>query len=172
VLLLIAVEEVGEGSAEEGGDYSGRSLVASQPDLVAGSGDGGQVELVVPEDGLEVDEDEEFVQLQVARRVPCLGGEEVLEGAVLLDVVQRPVGVFAAAVDVLEGLLVQESGESVPLEDLLQDLHQDHVLVDGCPCVVADRADLELVEGHFVVLCLQRDADLVQLLLHLKQRHS
>jgi hypothetical protein len=114
---------------------------------------------VVLEDCLEVKQDEQLVELPVLPRVALVSREQVLETAVGLHVVERPIGVLAAAVDLLEGLLVQQGGQAVLVEHFLQDLHGDHVLIDRQACIIANGGNLKLVECYFIVLGLKRNSN-------------
>jgi hypothetical protein len=67
---------------------------------------------------------------------------------------------LTASIDLFEGLLVQKSSQAVLIEYLLQNLHNDHVLVDGQACVITDRSYLELVECHLIVLGFEGNAKL------------
>ena len=71
------------------------------------------------------------------------GGEEELEGEVILGVLarrekvlagicgERPVVVLAGAVDAREGLFVQQADQTVLFGDLLHDLHGQLVVIVG-----------------------------------------
>ena len=70
-----------------------------------------------------------------------------------------PVAVLAAAVDALERLLVEEADEVVLLGGLTQDLHDEHVVIDGEVQVLEHRRQLELRGRDLVVARLRGDAE-------------
>ena len=76
-----------------------------------------------------------------------------------------PVVVLARAVDVGEGLLLEEAGEVVARGDLLAQLHDDQVLVHLLRHAAKVRGHLVLVGGNLPVARLERDAEAEGLLL-------
>lgn len=79
---------------------------------------------------------------------------------------------LATSIDILEGLLMKQSAQTVLLHHFLKDFHRDHVLIDSSSRIVADRAYLKLIECNFIVLCFERDSYFMQLFLNLKQSYS
>ena len=93
---------------------------------------------------------------------------------IALAVGDRPVVVLAGAVDAGKGLLVEEADEPMSLGDGAQDLHREHVVVNGQILLLEDGGDLELGGRRLVVARLGGDAQTPQLLLHLRheRRHA
>lgn len=81
--------------------------MTSQPDFVAGSSNGGHVEFFVPENGHKLNEHEELIDFGVLGSVGIASFEEVFNASVPLDISEVIVGVLAAAIDVVEGLLME-----------------------------------------------------------------
>ena len=74
-----------------------------------------------------------------------------------------PVVVLAAAVDAVKGLFVQQTDQSVPVGDLLHDLHGELVVVGGDVGGRVDRRQLVLRGGNLVVLGFGEDSELPEL---------
>ena len=77
---------------------------------------------------------------------------------------QRPVVVFAAAVDSREGFFVEQAGHAVTGGDLFHDLHRHLVLVGGDIDCGVDGGYFMLRGGHFVVLGFSQHAEFPQFL--------
>jgi hypothetical protein len=86
--------------------------VASQSELVSVAANGTHVEFGVIGDGSQVDQDEQFEESGIFSLLWDL--EEVDNASVLLDVVQGPVVVLSASVDVLEWLFMEKNLISSP----------------------------------------------------------
>jgi hypothetical protein len=78
-----------------------------------------------------------------------------------------PIAVLARAVDPGERLLVHDRLEPVPERDLLEGRHHQLVVVDGDVGLLEERRHLELRRRDLVVPRRDRDAELVELMLHL-----
>ena len=74
---------------------------------------------------------------------------------------------LAAAVDPGKGLFVQQADEAVPCGQVTQHVHGQHIVVAGDVGFFIDGRELELTGGHLVVARLGRDAELLQLPLHI-----
>ena len=74
---------------------------------------------------------------------------------------QRPVVVFARAVDSAEGFFMQQDGKIMPLGDLLHQVHQQLVMVNGEVDFLIHRGALKLVGCNFIMACFHRDAQAV-----------
>ena len=79
---------------------------------------------------------------------------------------EGPVEMLPAAVDSLEGFLVQQADEPVPARVLLQRLHHELLMVGTDVGLLIDRSHLELVRRHLVVARRDRNAQSVQFQLH------
>ena len=76
--------------------------------------------------------------------------------------------VLARTVDAAERLLVQEAVKAVPLGDFLQHGHHELVVVDGEVGRFEHRGDLVLARSHFVMVRADRNAELVEFALGLR----
>ena len=97
----------------------------------------------------------------------CSGGKQVDAGVGL----HGPVAVLSAAVDALEGFLVENNLQVVLLGHLLHHNHQQHVLVYSGGDFREHRCALKLVGRHLVVAGLQRDTQFVGLGLKVLHEH-
>ena len=70
---------------------------------------------------------------------------------------------FAATVDALERLLMEQYTETVTAGYLFHQAHEQHVLVVGKIAFTEDGSTLKLVGSHLVVASLHRDAETVSL---------
>ena len=95
----------------------------------------------------------------VVRRLA--GGQEVTD----LLVAKRPVQVLARAVEPREGLFVEQAGQAVLLGDLLEDGHDQLLVVGRDVGALEHRGDLVLARGDLVVPCLDRHTQFVELAL-------
>ena len=152
-----ALDELVELVAQKDGNNCGRGLVGAQAVIVARAGHGHthQVLIIVHsgDDGAE-----EHEELRV-----FAGG---IAGVQQVDAgigAQGIVVVLAAAVDALEGLLMQQAHHAVPVRDLLHDVHGELVVIGGDVDGRVDGRHLMLSGGHLVVLGLGQDAQLPQL---------
>ena len=139
---------------EDGDDGRGR-LVGAQAVVVAGGGHRGAQQVGVFIHRLD-DGRQEHQELQVLH-----GGVAGVQ-QVFVAGAHGPVVVLAAAVDPLEGLLVQQADQAVLGGDLLHHLHGQQVVVDGHVGGVEDGGQLMLAGGHLVVLGLGGHAQLPQ----------
>ena len=80
-------------------------------------------------------------------------------------VAHAPVEVLTGAVDAGERLLVEQDGQAKLGRDSPHHLHRHHLMVGGDVRVLEDRRNFVLARRHFVVACLDRNADLIQLAL-------
>ncbi len=155
--LLELLDDVDELRAEEDRDDGRRSLVRTEPVVVAGVRDAGPEDVGVDVDAAD-DADEEGQELGVGVRVvPRV--EEVLAviGA------HRPVVVLARPVDPREWLLVDEEHQAVLRREPSHHAHHDHVVVGPDRGRLEDGGHLELARSHLVVTGLGRDAQAPQL---------
>ena len=90
-----------------------------------------------------------------------------IEQVVALGIADGPVVVLAAAVDAGKGLFVEQADEVMPRRDLVQQVHDEHVVVGGDVGVLVDGRDLELTGGHLVMPGLGRDAEAEQGVFHI-----
>ena len=97
----------------------------------------------------------------------CSGGKQVDAGVGL----HGPVAVLSAAVDALEGFLVENHLQVVFLGHLLHHNHQQHVLVYSRGDLREHRRTLKLIGRHLIVAGLQRNAQLVGLRLKVLHEH-
>ena len=80
---------------------------------------------------------------------------------------EGPVVVFAAAVNALKGLFVQQAHQAVLGGHVLHGFHGQLVVVGGHVGGGEDGRQLVLGRGHLVVLCLGQNAQLPQLLVQI-----
>ena len=133
--------------------------------VVAGGGDHG------PQQGpVEVDaannRSAEHQKLQV-----FMGGLARIEQVPLGGIADRPVDVFARAIDAGKGFLVQQTGQAMLLRSGAQDGHRELLVVGGHVRGFEEGRDLELGGGHLVVAGFGRDPQAVHLPLHLLHEH-
>ena len=170
VSLLEGLEVVGHVVSEVGGDDGGGGLASSEAELVTGVGDGHPEDVsVLLESGNQSGNDgREGGSVAVGAGVH-VGGVHQVEGLSVggLGGGETPVVVLSAAVDVGEGLLLQESSEAVLGGDLLDDLHHHDVLVDLSRVHAEEGGELVLVGGDLAVAGLEGDSHLPALLLDL-----
>ena len=164
VLLGLAgnqrVNDIGELFAQEDGENGWWCLVGAKPVIVA-SGSRGTAQQV----GMKVDRPEHGGQHGqehriLLRRVPWI--EQILA-----PVGDRPVVVLAGAVDAGIGLLVKQADQPMAFGDLAQDLHREHVVVDGEVQFLEDGCQLKLRGRDLVVARLRRNAQPPQFVLNL-----
>ena len=164
-LSVFEVREVeGDIIAKVGGHDGGRGLAGAEAEVIAGTGDGHphQVSVLVDggDDGGHDDGEGGVVPgggidgLRVQHHDAVLGGD-------------APVVVLPAPVDVVEGLLLQQSGHAVASGDLLDDLHDHQVLVDLGGIVAVERGELVLVGSNLSVASLKGNSKAPALVLDL-----
>ena len=127
-----------------------------------GVGDRRAQQLLVVVDGLDDGRAEEQELEVLVRRLARLEQVDARVGA------HRPVVVLARAVDAGEGLLVQQADEPVAAGHVLQDLHDELLVVGADVRVLEDRRDLVLRGRDLVVAGLDRHAELGQLALRVE----
>ena len=154
--VLDALQDLRELVAHVDGDDGGRRFVRAEAVVVARSCDGGAKEVCVLVDRL-YDGAEHREEYGVLVRIGA-GVEEVLAA-----VGDGPVVVLAGAVDACVRLLVEEALESVPLGDVAQRVHHEHVVVRGEVQLLELRRELELRWRDLVVARLRRYAELPEL---------
>mmetsp|Transcript_23038 Transcript_23038/g.45947 ORF Transcript_23038/g.45947 Transcript_23038/m.45947 type:complete len:682 (+) Transcript_23038:130-2175(+) len=162
--VLEALHVGGHVISEVGGDDGGGGLAGSEAEVVSGRGDGHPHEVAVLVDGGDDGGHDHGEGVGVA------GGGVELVGVKEVDAVggaDTPVVVLAGAVDIVEGLLLEEGGEAVLGCDLLNDLHDHDVLVDLRGVGAEEGCELVLVGGNFAVAGLEGDSHLPALSLHL-----
>ena len=159
---------VGGDGVQDGGQivahehrHDGRGrLVAAQAVLVARRGDAHAKQVLIlvhrADDGGEEDEELQVIHGGVA------GVQQVHAGRA-----QRPVVVFAGAVDPLEGLFVQKAHKAVLRGQPAHEFHGQQVVVHRHVAAVEEGGQLVLGRGHLVVLGLGAHAQLPQLLVQL-----
>mmetsp|Transcript_10582 Transcript_10582/g.23936 ORF Transcript_10582/g.23936 Transcript_10582/m.23936 type:complete len:709 (-) Transcript_10582:88-2214(-) len=153
--------------AEVHGHHRRRRLHRSEAEVVARAGDGHAHQVAVLVDAADESRHDDGEHHVVARLGKQLRRVEQL-GTLVRG--ERPVVVLAAAVDLRERLLVQQSREAVLSSHLLDDLHHHEVLVNLHDGVSEERRHLVLVRGHLAVTRLERDAELEALVLDLAHR--
>ena len=150
---LDLLEDIGELVAEVDRNDGRRRFVRAETVVVARGGDAGaeqRTEFVdCTDDRSREDEELRVLVRRVAR----------IEQVALGGIAQRPVDVFARAVDAGEGLLVQQAGEAVLVGGLFEDRHDELLVVGGEVGRLEERRDLELSGRDFVVAGLGRDAE-------------
>ena len=155
------VDDVGQHVAQIDGDDGRRGFVGAQTMIVArthrAQTQGDTVLVHGPEHGGQEDEELGIVQRGLAG----------IEQVVALGITDGPVVVLAAAVDAGKGLFVEQTDEVMPRRDLVQQVHDEHVVVGGDIGVLVDGRDLELTGGHFIMPGLGRDAEAEQGVLHI-----
>lgn len=119
----LSVKKVRGSFSQENREDSGRSFVSAQSDLISWSGNGCHIEFFIPEDGHQLYKHEKLINLGILGCVRVTHFEKVLNASIAFNVCEIVVRVFAATIDMVERLLVEESSESVPLISFLHDLH-------------------------------------------------
>ena len=79
----------------------------------------------------QVHQNEQFVDKLVLWSILCISHEEILYFSIRFDIIERPVRMLTASVYVSERLLMKQGSQAMSLKHLFQNLHRDHVLVDG-----------------------------------------
>ena len=159
--LFDLLEDVGELLAQEDRDDGRRSLVGTEPMVVAAGGDHGAEQVTVEMDGTN-HRGAEHEELHVGMgRLTRL--EQVAEPAA-----QRPVDVLAGSVDAGKRLLVEQAGHAVLLGDAGQRLHDRLLMVGRDVRVFVERRDLVLTGSHLIVPGLHRHAELEEISLGLE----
>ena len=83
---------------------------------------------------------------------------------------QRPVIVLPGAVHPLEGLFMEQALESVSARGLLQDLHDELIVVRGQVRLIVDAGQLMLRRRGLIVLCLRCHAKPPKLDVHIPHK--
>lgn len=96
--------------------------MATEPDFVSWWSNSTEVQGIVASNGHKSKKNEQFEELLV---FTLRHGEQVLYLSVWPDIVDRPVGMLSASVEVEERLLMQQDRKAMTVEGFLQDLHGD-----------------------------------------------
>ena len=159
--LFDGLQDLAQVGAQEHGHNGGRGLVGTQPMIVAGGGNGDPQQILVFIHSLD-DGAEEQQELGVF--IGGLPGLQEVHAGVRGD---GPVVVLTAAVDPVEGLLVEQTHQAMALGHLAHHLHSQLVVVRGNVGGGEDGGHFMLGRGHLVVLGLGQDSQLPQLLIQL-----
>ena len=146
---------------EENGNDCRRSLISSQSVIVPGCGDGNTENLCVLIDRRD-DRDQEGQEGEVVTGM--LSRVQEVDARIRLD---RPVVMLAGSVNSLEGLLMEQAGESMLVRHLLHHLHGQLVVVDRDVRCLKDRCQLMLRGRDLIMFCLGRNAELPELLIQI-----
>ncbi len=152
------VENVRQLIPQEDRDDRRRRLVGTQTMIVGGKGHHGPQQVAVHVHGTNhrgTKDQKLGIILRAIARI-----EQIAQAAA-----ERPVDVFARAVDPREGLLVQQAGHAVLLGRLLQQQHRGLLMIRGQIGVFEQRSELVLRRSHFVVASFCGHAQLEHLLL-------
>ena len=160
-VLLDGLQNAGELVPQEHGDDSGRRLAGPQAVVVARGCHGDAQQVLILVHALD-DRGQQQQEPQVLAGV--LAGVQQVHAGVRG---QGPVVVLAAAVDPLEGLLVEQTHQPVAGGHVPHHLHGELVVVGGHIGGGEDGGQFVLGGGHLVVLCFRQDAQLPQLLVQL-----
>ena len=162
LVILYGVEDGGQLVAEEHGNDGRRRLVRAETVIVARrrNGEAEQVLIIIHrfDDGAE-----EQKKLRVF--IGCFARRQQIDAGIGRH---RPVVVLSGAVDTGEGLLMQQTNQTVSRRNLLHDLHGKLVVI-GCDIGRRiDRRKLMLRGRHFVMLRLGKNAQLPQFLVQIR----
>ncbi len=146
--------------AHKDGDDGGGSLISAQAMVVSGRGNSDTKQILIIIHGLD-DGSEESQELEVIH-----GGVAGIQ-QVLAAGGQRPVVVFAGAIDTIEGLLVNQAHKTVALGNLLHHFHSQQIVIDGLVGGVENGCQFVLCGSNLVVLGAGGDAQLPQLVVQL-----
>ncbi len=149
------VQHLGQLRTDEHGDNGRRGFIGAQPVVVPGRGDRGpqQAGIVVHGfDGI----DKKGQELQVG--AGCLAGsQQVFSGIGAYG----PVVVFSGAVDTGKRFFMKQDPELMPAGDLVHQVHEQLVMVNGKVYRFVNRRAFKLSRGHLVVPGPQGNAQAV-----------
>ena len=156
-IALNGVQHGGQLIAQEDRDDGGRRLVASQPVVVSGRGNGGSQKSLIVVHRLD---DRHKKQQELGVFVRRLAGREQVDAGIGGE---RPVVMLAAAVDPGKGLFMQQTHHAVLGRYALHHLHGQLILIGREVDGGIDGGKLMLGRGHLIVFRLCKDAQLPQL---------
>ena len=157
-VVLDGFQDGGQLIPQENGDDGRRSLVSSQPVVVAGAGCGDPHQIRVLVHSLDHSH-EKYQELDVLGR--CFAGIQKVLPGVGGD---GPVVVLAASIDPLKGFLMEQADQPVFVRYFLHHFHGKLVVVHRHVGRVKDGRQFVLGGSHFVVFGLGRDPQLPQFL--------
>ena len=143
--LCDAVEEFTHLFAQERGDDGGRGFVAAEAVGVARAHDAGFQQTVVAIDAHERGDNEGEEAKGVA--FGATGGVKNDAGVGA----ERPVAVFAAAVDAGEGFLVEQAAKAVFARHFAHERDEQHVVIHSQIALFVDGGELKLIGSHLIV---------------------
>jgi len=131
--------------AQEHGNLGWRSITGSQPQIVSGSGYGGQQDVRVIMHRLDY-RDQKEQKLEVVH-----GLFTRIQEVVSFGILEAPVVVFSASVDSGKGLFVQQQFHIGFSRAQPHQFHQQQVMIAGDVGVLVKTGDFILLGRHFIV---------------------
>ena len=161
-VILYGVEDGGQLVAEEHGNDGRRRLVRAEAVIVARRRNGEAEQILIIIHRLDNGAEE---QKKLRVFIGCFARRQQIDAGIGRH---RPVVVLSGAVDTGEGLLMQQTNQTVSRRNLLHDLHGKLVVI-GCDIGRRiDRRKLMLRGRHFVMLRLGKNAQLPQFLVQIR----